>query len=143
MNKTRMSFFIDMFSKLTTAIFLFSSIYIYIFNGFQKNLSVKLIWGILAEAFLITLGYLPFVTEKEIPKTRYLILNILYFIFTDLVVLGFGFYFGWFSIRHPITIVAMEITFVITYAVVYLIMYMSVKRSAEKMNEQLKKMKQA
>jgi len=143
MNKTRFNFFIDMFSKLTTAIFLFSSIYIFLFNGFQKNLSVKFVWGILAEAFLITLGYLPLVTEKEMPKSRYLIFNILYFIFTDLVVLGFGFYFGWFSIKHPITIIAMEITFVITFAVVYLIMFMSVKRSTKKMNDQLKKLKQS
>jgi len=131
-----------MFSKLTTAIFIFSSAYIVIFNGFQKNLSIKFVWGILAEAFLITLGYMPMLTEKEMSKAKYLICNILYFIYTDIVVLCFGFYFGWFSIRHPITIVAMEITFVITFAVVYLIMYFSVKRSADKMNERLKKLKE-
>lgn len=142
MNKIRLRFFIDMFSKLTTAIFIFSSIYIFLFAGFEKILSVKLIWGILAEAFLITLGYLPLITEKEMSKVKYLVSNILYFIYTDVVVLCFGFYFGWFSVRHPITIVAMEATFVITYAVVYVVMYLSVKHSADKMNEQLKKLRE-
>lgn len=142
MNRTKISFLIDMFAKLTTAIFLFSSIYIFIFNGFEKNLSIKLIWGILAEAFFITVGYIPFLTDKEMSPKRYLISNIIFFIYADIVVLAFGFYFGWFSIKHPVTIVAMEITYFITYIVVYTVMYLSVKRSTDRMNQQLKKLKE-
>lgn len=143
MNKTKLNFLLDMFAKLSTAIFLFSSIYIAIFNGFEKSMSVTYIWGVLGQAFLLTVAYIPLIQEKEITKKRFLIYNICYFIFADLVVLGFGLFLKWFSLKHPVTILAMEITFVVVFAVVYMIMYFSAKSSAAKMNEQLKKLKQS
>lgn len=143
MRKSKIGFFIDIFAKLSTAIFLFSSIYIYIFNGFVKFLSVSFIWGVLAQAFILSIAYMPLIPEKELSKKRYLLCNILYFIFADLVVLGFGFFFEWFSLNRPVTIIAMEITFVVVSMVVYLLMYLSAKNSAAQMNEQLKKLKQS
>lgn len=142
MKKSNISFLIDMFSKLSTAIFLFSSIYIYIFSGLERIMSVTYIWGVLAQAFLLTVAYIPFRTEKEMSKRRLLISNICYFIFADLVVLGFGLLFKWFTLDHPITIIAMELTFVVVFIVVYLVMYLTAKSTVSKMNEQLKKLKQ-
>lgn len=143
MNKSKFNFLLDMFAKLSTAIFLFSSIYIAIFNGIEKSMSVTYIWGVLAQAFLLTVAYIPLIPETEFSKKRLLIINICYFIFADIVVLGFGLFLKWFSISHPVTIIAMEITFVVVFVVVYSIMYISAKSSAAKMNEQLKKIKQS
>lgn len=143
MNKTRLRFFIDLFSKITTFSFIFSSAYILIFAGLETTFSVRYVWGILGQAFVLAAAYVPFVTEKEISKKKYLIYNILYFLFADLVVLGFGFYLGWFSLKRPATIVAMEINFILIFFTVWVIMYLSAKNSATKMNEQLKKLKKS
>lgn len=143
MNKIRFKFFIDLFSKITTFSFIFSSLYILIFAGLESNFSVRYVWGILGQAFVLALAYLPFVTEKEISKKKYLIGNILYFAFADFVVLGFGFFMGWFSLKRPATVIAIEINFILVFIVVWLIMYLSAKNSAAKMNEQLKKLKQS
>lgn len=143
MNKSKLNFLIDLFAKITTVSFIFSSIYIFIFAGLETAFSVKYVWGILGESFILSVAYLPFVTEKEMPRKKYLICNILYFIFADLVVLGLGLYMGWFSLKRPATFIGMEINFVSVFVVVWAIMYLSAKNSATKMNEQLKKLKQS
>ncbi len=142
MRKSIFSFLLDMFAKLTAAIFLFSSIYIYIFNGLKEFLSVTFIWGILAEAFLLTLAYIPFIIEKEMTKKRFVICNMFYFVFADFVVLAFAFLFKWCSLNQPATIIAMEITFIVVFTAVYAAIFISIKKDAVKMNEQLKKIKQ-
>lgn len=141
MNKTKLNFFIEMFSKLSTAIFIFSSIYIFAFGGFNSVLSIKYIWGVLAQAFLLTLAYLPFLSEKEMGKKKFLICNIIYFICADIIVLVTGLFLEWFSLKHPVTIIAIEIIFVLVYATVYAVMYFSNKKSVDQMNQQLKKLK--
>lgn len=143
MNKTKFNFFIDLFTKIAAISFIFSSVYIVIFAGFEKVLSVKYVWGILGESLVLAAAYLPFLTEKEMSKKKLLFCNILYFLVADFVVLGFGFYMGWFSFSHTATVVMMEVNFVIVYVVVRVIMYLSAKNSAAKMNEQLKKLKQS
>ncbi|MCQ2598339.1 MAG: DUF3021 domain-containing protein [Treponema sp.] len=142
MNKTKINFMIDMFAKLATAIFIFSSLYIFAFGGFDSVISVKYIWGVLAQSFLLTVAFLPFLSEKEMSKKKFLFCNIIYFIFADIVVLVSGLFLHWFSLEHPVTIIAMEIVFVLVYVSVYILMYFSSKRSVDKMNQQLKKMKQ-
>lgn len=83
MNKSKISFLIDMFAKLTTAIFLFSSLYIAIFNGINTSISFSYIWGVLGLSFLLTVAFIPLIPEKEISRKRLLICNICYFIFAD------------------------------------------------------------
>lgn len=142
MNKTKLSLMIDMFTKLATAIFIFSSIYIFIFGGLDSVVSVKYIWGVLVQAFLLSVAFVPFFSDKEMSRKKFLVCNILYFIFADIVVLVSGLFLHWFSLEHPVTIVAMEIVFVLVYVSVYALMYFSSKKSVDKMNQQLKKMRQ-
>lgn len=142
MYKTKLGYLMDLFSKITTFSFIFSSIYILIFAGTEENFSIRYIWGILGESFVLAAAYLPLITEKELSKSRYLIYNILYFLFANVVVLGFGLYMGWFSLKRPATIIAMELNFLLVFITVWAVMYFSAKSSVNKMNEQLKKMKQ-
>jgi len=137
MNKSKLSFFIVMFSILATAIFIFSSVYTVCFAGLDAVLSVKYIWGVLGISFVLTLAYLPFLSELS--RTAYIIWNIVYFLFADFIVLLTGFFLGWFSLKHPVTIIGMEITFVVVFVTVWVTTYISIKHSAQKLNEQLKK----
>lgn len=142
MNKNILDQFIEMFAKLTTAIFIFSSIYISLFVGFSETLSVKYIWGVLFVSFIISVARIPFFYEKERSKLQYVILNIVYFFVTNSVVLLTGFFLHWFTLEKPETIIGMEITYIAVFAVVWGLIYISIKHSAQKLNEQLKKIKQ-
>ncbi len=106
-------------------------------------MSVAFIWEILAQALILTLATIPFFTEKEMTKKRYLFCTIYYFIFSDIVVMAFAVFYRWIILTEPVTIIAMEITFITVFIVVYFIMYLSEKKSVTKMNEQLKKLKQS
>lgn len=143
MNKEKINFFIDMFAKLCTAIFIFSSVYVFAFNGTEYVLSIQYVWGILCLSFLLTLTYMLFFSEKELNAKNFLICNTIYFILADAEVLCTGFFLGWFSLQHLESVIAMEITFIVVFIVVWLVMYFSAMQSAKKMNEQLKKLRKS
>lgn len=140
MNKTKLNFFIEMFSKLTAAILLFSSVYIFCFNGFDTVLSVKYIWGVIGIALLLSVAYLPFL--NELSRKSHIIWSIGYALFANAVVLGAALFLGWISVQVPSSIIGMEIVFVVVYAVVWFVMWLSLKRNTQLLNDQLKKVKQ-
>lgn len=126
-----------MFSKLTTAILLCSSVYIFCFNGFDATLGVAYIWGVLGISLLLSVAYLPFL--NELSKKAYVIWTIVYALFANAVVMGAALLLGWVSVKVPSSIIGMEIVFVVVYAVVWFFMWLSLKRSTQVLNEQLKK----
>lgn len=136
MNKSKLNFFIEMFSKLTTAILLYSSVYIFCFNGFDATLGVAYIWGVLGISLLLSVAYLPFL--NELSKKAYVIWTIVYALFANAVVMGVALLLGWVSVKVPSSIIGMEIVFIVVYAVVWFFMWLSLKRSAQVLNEKLK-----
>ncbi|MBQ0167965.1 MAG: DUF3021 family protein [Treponema sp.] len=136
MNKSKLNFFIEMFSKLTTAILLCSSVYIFCFNGFDATLGVAYIWGVLGISLLLSVAYLPFL--NELSKKAYIIWTIVYALFANIVVMGVALLLGWVSVKVPSSIIGMEIVFIVVYAVVWFFMWLSLKRSAQVLNEKLK-----
>lgn len=137
MNKSKLNFFIEMFSKLTTAILLCSSVYIFCFNGFDATLDVAYIWGVLGISGLLSVAYLPFL--NELSKKAYVIWTIVYALFANIVVMGAALLLGWVSVKVPSSIISMEIVFVVVYAMVWFFMWLSLKRSTQVLNDQLKK----
>lgn len=137
MNKSKLNFFIEMFSKLTTAILLCSSVYIFCFNGFDATLGVAYIWGVLGISGLLSVAYLPFL--NELSKKAYVIWTIVYALFANIVVMGAALLLGWVSVKVPSSIISMEIVFVVVYAMVWFFMWLSLKRSTQVLNDQLKK----
>lgn len=125
-----------MFSKLTTAILLCSSVYIFCFNGFDATLGVAYIWGVLGISLLLSVAYLPFL--NELSKKAYIIWTIVYALFANIVVMGVALLLGWVSVKVPSSIIGMEIVFIVVYAVVWFFMWLSLKRSAQVLNEKLK-----
>lgn len=136
MNKSKLNFFIEMFSKLTTAILLCSSVYIFCFNGFDATLGVAYIWGVLGISLLLSVAYLPFL--NELSKKAYIIWTIVYALFANIVVMGAALLLGWVSVKVPSSIIGMEIVYIVVYAVVWFFMWLSLKRSAQVLNEKLK-----
>lgn len=136
MNKSKLNFFIEMFSKLTTAILICSSVYIFCFNGFDATLGVAYIWGVLGISLLLSVAYLPFL--NELSKKAYIIWTIVYALFANIVVMGAALLLGWVSVKVPSSIIGMEIVFVVVYAVVWFFMWLSLKRSTQVLNEKLK-----
>lgn len=140
MNKTKFNLFIDLFSKLTTAIFIVSSIYSFCFRGMNGVFSLKYIWGVLGLSFMLSALRMLFFIESEQSKKKVIVYNVLYFVLADIVVLLFGFFFEWFSFENPATLIGMQITFVTVSVIVWFSVYCSLKHSADKMNKQLKKL---
>lgn len=137
MNKSKISYFLTMFSIMVTAILIVSSIYIYCFRGMAYVLNVKYVWSVLGLSLGLSLGYLPFLSDLS--RRAYVIWNIVYFFIADFIVLLVGFIQGWFSLARPSTIIGMEITFVLVYVIVWIVILISMKNSTQKLNDQLKK----
>lgn len=142
MNNSRLSDFFDMFTKLATAIFLFSSLYILCFVGIEGAVSLKYVWGVLGISAVLSLAKIIIFPDRELPKATFLVCNIVYALFCNIVVLAVGLWLNWFSLNHPATIIGIEITFVVVFIVVWIAIYLSTKHSADQMNEQLKKLKE-
>lgn len=137
MNKSKFSYFIHMFSMLTTAILVFSSIYILFFFGLNVEIKMKYIWGVLAISLILSTAYLPL--YSDLSKKAYIIGSVIYYVFADCVVLGVGLLLGWFRLEVPASIIGMEITFVVVSVSVFFIEYLSIKHSTHVLNDQLKK----
>lgn len=142
MNKTIINQAIEIFTKLATAIFLFSSIYIAFFTGTESTVQIKYIWAVLLISFVLTVGRIPFFNDERFSKNALIIWNIIYFIGANFVVLATGFFMNWFSLKSPATILGMELTFIAVSIVVCFSIYISIKHSKQKLNNQLKKIKE-
>ena len=67
--------------------------------------------------------------------------QLLYFIFVNIVVLGLGKLFEWFSFQNFSMVLFMEVLIIAVYAVVNTISYLSDRADAQSMNEKLLEMK--
>ena len=81
---------------------------------------------------------MPLEGEKEISRYAMLVRTILYYIYVNVVVLGLGFLFGWFSFRNGLQVLGMELAIAFVYLVVYLVSYWTQCQEAKRMNEKLK-----
>lgn len=125
---------------LSTVIFLYSSIYIFYFDKFNRCLDVTYMWGVILLSAIMSLLRLPLMKDKEPSKAQMLIGEIVYFLLTNVLTMIFGKYLHWFSFEYPKSVVAMEICIVVVAFKIYLLMYISDRFSANKMNEKLKKL---
>jgi len=141
LKNNRFSSFIDLFTKLSTAIFLFSSLYILFFVGFNAVVPLRYVWGVLGVSAVLSLANILLFPERELPPAQFLLRTIGYALFCNVVVLGVGLWLRWFSLKAPATLIGLEITFAVVFAVVWGVMYLSTKRDTDKMNAQLQKLK--
>ena len=136
--------FLAVYMRVVTLVVFVSEVYIVVFWGWNTEIDVTILWEILGVSFVTSLGSVIAIafpvsdSEKEISKQAMLIRNLLYFLFVNVVVLGCGFWFGWFYISDWRMIAGMEACIVFVYCSVVAISYYMESRVADRMNRKLK-----
>lgn len=141
----RVESMLSIFGKVTIGIMLATAIYIPIFYG-RKAIYSEILWQILGLSAVCALGSIILPLEdgesREVSKMTMLVRSILYYIYNNLVVLGLGFRFRWFTFRNGFQVLGMEIAivgvFIGIYSYCYYMQYQEAKRMNEKLKEKLK-----
>lgn len=136
----RLQTMLDIFTRITTAVICVTAVYIGIFWGGEDVLSVSILWQILSVSAICTLGsfLIPCGSEREVSKKSMLARMLLYFIFVNVVVLGCGAMYEWFSFSSWKMVLAMEISIIAVFAVVVGAGYFAEYKTAEQMNQKLR-----
>lgn len=131
---------IKLFTMIASGILLVAAVYITIFWGADTDISIKVLWQIIAAAALCSLVVLVFPNGKKDPsKKTMLLLTILCFLFENAVVLTCAFVFEWIEDRDPLMTLGMELCIIAVFAAVYSVIFLSDRREAEKMNRILRR----
>ena len=125
----KLKMLMDIFGKVTFGVLIAAAVFISVFEGFDAQISVKIHWQILAVSAVCSVPVLMFVRQ------------LLYFIFVNIVVLGLGKIFEWFSFQNFSMVLFMEVLIIAVYAVVNIICYLSDRADAQSMNKKLLEMK--
>lgn len=134
---------LDVFGKVALGVMFAAAIYISIFVGTKAQISSGILWQVLIVSAVCSLPALLYSTdsEKELSKKGMLLLNLFYFAFVNVAVLGLGNLFEWLSFKNPRMIVVMELLIIAVYALVNVVCYLKDRATAQNMNEKLKEWK--
>lgn len=136
----RLAFMMDLFERIVVGVTVVTATYIPVFYGWQTQIEVNILWQILGLSIVCTLGsvILPLEDGREVSKTSMLVRTILYYLYINVVVLGLGFLFEWFTFRNMPQVLGMEIAIAAVFLAVYFFSYCAQCREAERMNEKLR-----
>ena len=139
----KLKMLMDIFGKVTFGVLIAATVFISVFGGFDAQISVKILWQILAVSAVCSVPILMFDSDasRELTKKGMFARQLLYFIFVNIVVLGLGKIFEWFSFHNFSMVLFMEVLIIAVYAVVNIICYLSDRADAQSMNEKLLEMK--
>ena len=134
----KLKMLMDIFGKITFGVLIAAAVFISVFGGVDAQISVKILWQILAVSAVCSVPVLMFDSDasKELSKKGMFARQLLYFIFVNIVVLGLGKLFENFSM-----VLFMEVLIIAVYAVVNIICYLSDRADAQSMNKKLLEMK--
>lgn len=128
---------ISIFTRVVTSIFIFTSIYLIAFVGFSAKFDIFDILFILLIGLISAVCYIPFLVDKSISKTKMLIMEIVYFLIINTIVLIIGNYSGWFCFTQIASFLAFEGVIVAVYAFVLFISYKVDSNTADQLNKKL------
>ena len=133
----KLKMLMDIFGKVTFGVLIAATVFISVFGGFDAQISVKILWQILAVSAVCSVPILMFASDasRELTKKGMFARQLLYFI------LGLGKLFEWFSFQNFSMVLLMEVLIIAVYAVVNIICYLSDRADAQSMNEKLLEMK--
>lgn len=133
-----LTFFINMFTRVTTIVVLASALYICVFWGADAELRLSLLWQILGVSAACAAGVLLLVVwEKKYPSKHPLLQNLLQLIYVSAVVMGSGFAFQWFRTSSLSMVLGMEVCIIAVYSMVIWISYFLDWQAAKAINEKL------
>lgn len=139
----RLEFMVSLFVKIATGILFVTAVYIPVFYGWNLDLHADILWQILILAAVCTAGgiLLPVEGTKEVSRKSLLLRSVFYFIYVNFVVIFFGVFVEWFSIRDRKQLLGMIAAIAFVFMVVFVLSYWHDSREADRMNQKLKERK--
>lgn len=136
--KEQINTLISIFTRVVSAIFVFTSIYLACFVGFSATFKLKDILFILLIGLISAVCYLPMLGDRTFSKAQMLALQIGYFLVINTVVLVTGYFLAWFCFEDKASFIAFEGVIIAVYLIVMFVSYKVDSGSAEKMNKRLR-----
>lgn len=136
--KEQINTLISIFTRVVSAIFVFTSIYLACFVGFSATFKLKDILFILLIGLISAVCYLPMLGDRTFSKAQMLALQIGYFLVINTVVLVTGYFLTWFCFEDKASFIAFEGVIIAVYLIVMFVSYKVDSGSAEKMNKRLR-----
>ena len=84
----KLKMLMDIFGKVTFGVLIAAAVFISVFGGFDAQISVKILWQILAVSAVCSVPVLMFDSDatKELSKKGMFVRQLFYFIFVNIVV---------------------------------------------------------
>ena len=120
---------------VTTCVLFVTALYITVFWP-QVQLGVEILWQILAVSFLCSVANC-IVPHREVSARMMLAIYILRYAATNAIVLGCGFWFGWFYADNLPMVLAMLLSIGAVFVIVSVAAWRQGKQQAALMNERL------
>ena len=136
--KEKINTVILLFTRWATAIFLVDSIALIAFRGKEARLYAADVLVILALALVCAILYVLLLSDRFFSKKKMLLMQFVYFIIIDALVLTTGQLLNWFSFRHLKTFLVFESVIIGVISITVLYSYKSDSATAKKMTEKLK-----
>lgn len=136
--KEQINTLISIFTRVVSAIFVFTSIYLACFVGFSATFKIKDILFILLIGLISAVCYLPMLGDRTFSKAQMLALQIGYFLVINTVVLVTGYFLTWFCFEDKLSFISFEGVIIAVYLIVMFVSYKVDSGSAEKMNKRLR-----
>lgn len=124
------------FVYVTTLVVLATALYITVFWGTDLKLGVEILWQILLTSFLTSVGML-FCPKGEPSKKQFVVKEILYYIYVNIVVLTSGFIYEWFYLEDIKMVIGMLILIAVVYIIINVVLFLKDISLTKKLNEKL------
>lgn len=141
--KEMLSVMINICTRVVTLIFIVVSIFNkagFLYKNTEVSWGMNDILGVLIIGIASGLLFGLFYIKKNISGRIMLVLQIIYFLILNSILLFVGLYLGWF-VKEFSSIIKMEIIFVLIYFVVTLLLYFFDFNEAKKINQRLQSRK--
>lgn len=128
----------DLFTRITTMVFLFSGIFIAVFWNPSAKIQLSYIFAVIILSLVLSVFHIPLDVDEKMSKRKTVILNILFFCIVNVSVAVVGFYLEWFNLENKVMLAGFEITILAVYFGATAITWFFDRNVANKMNDRLK-----
>ena len=137
MMREKLNTLILIFTRFATSIFLIDSIVLLVVKGRTAKLMATDILVILALALVCAILYIVLLSDRNVSKTKMFLLQLLYFVIIDGLVLLVGNFLCWFSFSYIKSFLAFEGVIAAVIVITIFYSYRCDSITAKKMNEKL------
>lgn len=127
------------FSVITLISTVVAACYITFFYGSRAALTVNILWQILTVSFFCSLCRFIYADASDkAGKGRFVIQNVLGYLYINVVVMGFGCWFDWFDVSNFSMVFGMVLVILIAYVVIVGYVFWADFRTSEQINRKLR-----